>query len=779
VALPGAPDPRDHSTGDPDRTAPIDGGSRHAIPSRVGHYQIQRAIGAGSFGTVYEAIQDSPRRLVALKLLRPTSEDSERFRRFRVEAEVLGRLRHPGIAQVFEAGVHAGAGLAPGMVLPFIAMELLSGARTLTDFCDARTPDRAARIGLMIQVCHAVEHAHAHNVVHRDLKPSNILVEERRDAPPVAKVIDFGVARWIDPHASDLPTGTAPDQLVGTVAYMSPEQCSGAEITQHADQYALGVVLFQLLTGRLPHKLEGTPLIDATRVIRDDPPLRPSSLDASLAGDLETIILKALEKEPARRYPSVAELRADLERWLAGAPIVARSASAAYVVSRRISLAMHAQRGLAAAIVLALGLLVSNIFSALALRPGTALQRASAALLARAAPASQPAIENLPDVRVIGFSDATDMAALARTLNIPGVDNAIPKTFRALHGALMKHLAGSGVRVVIFDIAFAGEPNGMEPAFAQGVAALKAAAVETVVVMPTWHIDEGGRILLDPTIAASGVRFGITTGNFHSTDLWAADAYMRRAGLEAVPGLMVAAYAAWRAPGVPARFTPLDNALEIGYSSPAAAPYWLSASSRDPDVLPLSGSAIVREPIPELGVQSGDAYGQYLAFVPPEPRLTPAVLDYAAVLSTPREQLRAKLGGKAIIVANLRSTDDRKARPNSDQTISGALVNAALLQNLLSGRIYAPPAPAAQILLGAGPAALALCLLWRSGRAAAIATTLVLACLTVALSLALYRWDATVWNPIPAVIALAVTVLLFSRIRRDRSPFRSATGTTP
>lgn len=760
MTQPGGLNPDQEPTLDPQRSVPLNPG-QWAIPSRVGKYQVKRVIGAGSFGTVYEAIQDQPRRAVALKLLRPMPESGERFRRFRVEAEVLGRLHHPGIAQVFEAGVHTGPGFAPGTVLPFIAMELLVGARSLTDFCDQHQLDTPARVALFTQVCTALEHAHAMGVIHRDLKPSNILVEAGGPGQsPRARLIDFGVARWLD-NSEEFTSGTLPEQIVGTVAYMSPEQCAGAEVDRASDQYALGVVLYQLLTGALPHDVAGRSLADATSAIRDQPPTRPTRHAPDLPRDLEYIILKALHTEPSRRYESVAHLREDLERWQGGQPIHARPAGASYVARRKLGLAVRAQRGLFAALLILAASSFAIVASNLAFRPGSSLQRAYGHFLAAIPPAGAPAIAELRDVSVIGFADATDMPAAARALGIQGVDNAVPKTFRALHGALMQHLVGCGARVVFFDIAFAGPQNGMEPAFVAGVKALHADGADVVVVMPTWHIGPGGEIKLDPTIAASGVRYGISTGNFHTSSLWSADAFMRRSGLQPVPNLVVAAYAAFRAPRIAPAYIAQENSLEIAYPGAASASFWLSPLARKPDHLPLAGIVRRQKPNPELGVEADDQAGQFVAFIPPESTLAPAVIDYAAALSMTRQELRSRVAGKAVLIANMRSDIDRKQRPSSGETISGALINAALLQTLLGGNVYSTPGAPWYHLLVIVPALLGM-LLARAAprRVHCLPGLLILTAALVGVSFALYRWNAQVWNPAPAIIALVLTALV-------------------
>jgi non-specific serine/threonine protein kinase/serine/threonine-protein kinase len=284
------------------------------LPQRIGRYRILRLLGEGGMGVVYEAEQDSPRRTVALKVVRPGLASGGLLKRFRHESQILGRLHHPGIAQVYEAGV-ADDGQ------PFFAMEFIRG-KTLGEYARLRALTLPARLELVARVCDAVQHAHDQGVVHRDLKPANILVDETGQP----KVLDFGVARATD---ADLVTGaglTQTGQLLGTPDYMSPEQVAAdpAAIDQRADVYALGVILFELLAHRLPYRLSNRPLAETARIILEQDAPRLGSINPELRGDVETIVAKALEKDKARRYQSAAELAADLERFREGKQVAAR-----------------------------------------------------------------------------------------------------------------------------------------------------------------------------------------------------------------------------------------------------------------------------------------------------------------------------------------------------------------------------------------------------------------------------------------------------------------------
>jgi serine/threonine protein kinase len=334
----------------PDKTVVVTLPVTEKAGDRIGRYKLLQQIGEGGCGVVYMAEQEEPvRRRVALKVIKLGMDTKSVNARFEAERQALALMDHPNIAKVLDAG-------ATDNGRPFFVMELVRGIK-ITEYCDQNKLTTEDRLKLFVQVCHAIQHAHQKGIIHRDIKPSNILVT-LHDGVPVPKVIDFGIAKATQGRLTDQTLFTAFEQFIGTPAYMSPEQAemSGLDVDTRSDIYALGVLLYELLTGRTPFdakELLASGLDQMRHTIREQEPQRPSTrlstmLDADLTttakhrqtdvpkllhvlqGDLDWIVMKTLEKDRTRRYETAIGLGVDIERYLNDEPVVARPPSSLY-----------------------------------------------------------------------------------------------------------------------------------------------------------------------------------------------------------------------------------------------------------------------------------------------------------------------------------------------------------------------------------------------------------------------------------------------------------------
>lgn len=260
------------------------------VPDAVGSYLVVGVLGTGGMATVYEAVQENPHRRVAVKVMNQSMTHTDALLRFRFETQTLAHLAHPGIARIYEAGM---ASLGGGGPTPFFAMELVPDAMSITEYARKHNLALRERLRMFVAVCDAVTHGHQNGIIHRDLKPANILV----GSDGIAKVIDFGIARSTHADAPSLTRTVDAARLIGTLNYMSPEQCDArTEIDIRVDVYSLGVILYELISGHLPHDLLNLPIPAAVQRIVNDAPRRPDVPRAHPYEDLWAIVFKALEK---------------------------------------------------------------------------------------------------------------------------------------------------------------------------------------------------------------------------------------------------------------------------------------------------------------------------------------------------------------------------------------------------------------------------------------------------------------------------------------------------
>lgn len=638
-------------------------------PLHIRGYRLLSELHRGGQGIVYQAIQESTHRKVAIKVpLEAPAPSSASQKRFAREVELVAQLQHPNIVSIFDSGVTSDG-------RRYFVMDYIRGLR-LREHVQRNHLTLEAALALFCNVCRAVHHAHQRGIVHRDLKPGNVVVTN----DGVVKVLDFGLAKSLTPDA--LTAVSTSGEFVGTLAYTSPEQVRGQsrDVDQRSDVYSLGVMLYELLTGRLPVTASGELATTVEQICRGEPvpPGEAWSPESGIVrecdsvaqrtlnpfdADLETIVLKPLAKEPSRRYATAEELAADLERYLAGEPIAARRDSIGYVLMTRLRTLSQRHRWTAYAVCLLVAAAIANFIGVPIFYRQTGASAWWERTLTRWAPWSARSID-FDEIRIIALTDQTDIAALAAQENLPDLDDKTPRSLRRLHGRLMARLAAAKCRVVVWDIAFPSE-SPFDEDFVAGAGQLTRSGTPVVVGVKTWWLDADRDIALSPRIAAQVIP-GCNAAGLGSGAPWRLQLCARRGLLDPLPSLALAAFAAQRQPGarVEYKLNAAERAIELFYQ-PAGS----SRRSLETDHVAFS-SLLTKDdrsgaydPV-QFGLKPTDTLALQIVDVAPTEAFEAITHEYADVLGAAEAQLRAWFQSRLVFVADLRSGVDRHAHPD-------------------------------------------------------------------------------------------------------------------
>lgn len=750
-----------HEAGSDRPTGPGAGGAGFEGPARrLGRFELRRLIGAGGMGLVYEALQDNPSRVVVVKVMNPLLATAESFARFEREVRILASLRHPGIAQVYEAGSAEEAGVR----VLFYAMEFIPGARPLTAYAQERGLGTAARLELFVSVCEAAHHAHERGVVHRDLKPANILV----DLEGRAKLIDFGVARGPDSDRAPEAMATRAGELVGTLRYMAPEQCGpdARRVDRRTDVYALGLVLHELLTGRAALEVGGQDPVEAVRRVREVDPAALGSIDATLAGDLETIVRKATDKQADHRYASTLELGEDVRRYLRDEPIVARPVSASGRALRGASRA--ARRRPVAAWLGAVGgatLLARFVGDPIVFEWTPASHWAQRAVDTVAPGPGM--IDRLRSVRLVTLGDGMDVARVAGELGLEGVDEGDPPSLRRLHARLVDRLVESGAKVIVFDLVFY-DPADHDEALAGAIERAVKAGAPVIVGSESWATDESGMPPLSSAIVHAASAWGGVTIGDDGGALCPVDLIVRQGSTDATPSIALAAAAAVRAPGWSAVYAidDLRETVEARFWRPSPRGGGARVWREDTDLVRLAGVRLLEEEEPDFGLRRGAYVGVQFATIPEDSVMRGATIDATEALLGSAGALTRAVAGKAVVVGDERDGRDQIVTGRA-RSVPGCWAHACAIESLLRREFVRAPGEREEWATSAIGSALggSAVSLGRGRWARVVLWVVALCALSFCVSAVFLMKGGLVLNPAGGIIAIVLGALVVGGLR--------------
>lgn len=730
-------------------------------------YQFLGEIRRGGQGVVCLARQTGVQRQVAIKILKagPFAEAADRAR-FEREIHILGQLRHPNIVTIYECGMAGGHF--------YFVMDYIEG-RGLDDWLKARgqrsgSAELNETLRLFAAICKGVQAAHDRGIVHRDLKPSNIRIGT--DGSP--HVLDFGLARAAPGTAgteNEMDAVTHTGQFMGSMPWSSPEQVEGAHgnIDARTDVYSLGVILYQMLMGRFPYGVTGSNHEVMENILRATPQ-RPSALVANLPADLETIVLKCLNKERGRRYADAGQLAGDIECFLADEPISAKRDSVLYVLRSRGRSLIRRHRVLSMLAVIPISYAATEWIGVPLITEWTGADRmferalTSAPLLA--------STRGMKWVRNIVVPSGEALAKFAKQQGVPGVSEDDPHSFRRLHGYLMERLADCGASVIVWDIGFR-EASDYDNDLVKGIDAVKNAGTPVIVAVPDWWLGKHDL----PAIASSiksKVQVGGVTANVDELP-WRVDLAARRGNDRPLPSISLLAVACMRHPGTSLQIL-MDNSrvgLLLHYEQTDSQGVVRSVAKDDE----VSFAYCETRPADSsfAGLQAGDRVGFLQLDMPASAVRRDAACDYEEALKAPSSRLRRLFRGKAIVIGLGAGSPDMTKY--ADGTLVPGCFDHALaveqIMTAIAGNVR-PPTELNRVfdclaVVAGWIISLLFVRVWFS-----VAASGVCMAAAVAFSILAARSEGILYDPLVAIFGLAVTVVIAKVVRTASSRADSA-----
>jgi len=751
-------------------------------------YRIVKWLGGGGQGEVYEAVQEVTGARVAVKVLKKSlCESQEAKSNLLHEIRLLAQLKHPNIVTIHDAGETEDGRL-------YFVMELLR-CGTLREYVRDHVKGVPRILELMRAVASGVGFVHSKGVVHRDLKPTNILM----DTHGTPKLVDFGLAKTLI-----APDEFSDEMRLGTLPYMSPEQTRGNpdEVDARTDVYALGVMLYELLTGDYPYPITGSILSVFKRIRESSPtPLRrmwtlgkgiasraaPDGGRCPIDRRLESLVLRALEKEPGLRLRDANSLSQNLELYLRDQPLAPPLPFDPVVTAGRRFLLNHPVLSF-----LVFGFLAFAAAEALAeywIFPRTNLHPAYGRSMSHwfSSTSPRPLLEK---TRIIGLRDDTDLKALARTVGLDERSVDMPGGLRPLFGRMMERLAGAGCGVLAWDFEFRGDQPEFDPAFVRGVQAIRQAGTDVLIGASGWWLAESQAPHLSSAIKDAVTGQGSVVVEFNASRPWTVPLAAKRDIQPPVGQLVLLAFSAYHHRGKNPRIVfdesqQEQGVLELRYETrDAAGREWVRARMQ----IRLTDTYVVG-PRPwdeevQVGLQPGDRLANITIQLPEDAQLAEATVGLDQVFKASADELRERFQNNVVFVGDLRSgSHDVRGHPNG-RRVPGCLGLAAAVDQLLRLEGTFQLGPTGEALLSALGAWLgALTALLAFGRPQR--RLLVLGAWTLVFLLAsvlVYRLYQYLWNPIAATIAMWLAAesyaaaRRFAGIDRSRPHFRSLPG---